>query len=241
MQAVVWAGPGQAWVGTSWFTPLTVRLARWGWDLMIVEWGDRPAVRPRRRPVDIHVFSGGMEAVTSGTRDMAQRLRDVEAAVAAAAIGRTKVVGICLGSQMIARVVSGLAPVPVRGGGEAGTTVVRAVDGRATDLTVATAHVQEIPAEFLAQAPVRHLWANDVTEVQGFAVGGRVAGVQFHPELVGRQAGLAARAFQRVLPAPSVEAPGGAPAEPGGLAEVFAQVGIGPAASVALTADLDAA
>lgn len=182
-----------------------------------------------------------MEAVSSGTRDMAQRLRDVEAAVAAAAIGRTRVVRICLGAQLIARVVSGLAPVPVRCGGEAGTTVVRAVAARAADLTVATAHVQEIPAEFLAQAPVRHLWVNDVTEVQGFAVGARVAGVQFHPELVGRQAGLAARAFQRVLPAPSVEAPDGAPAEPGGLAEVFAQVGIVPAAAGAVNADLDAA
>lgn len=98
MQAVVWAGPGQAWVGTPWFTPLTVRLARWGWDLTIVEWGDRAAVRPTGRPVDIHVFSGGMEAITSGTRDMAQRRRDVEAAVAAAAIGRARVVGICLGA-----------------------------------------------------------------------------------------------------------------------------------------------
>jgi hypothetical protein len=73
---------------------------------------------------------------------------------------------------------------------------------------VPTAHVAEVPAEFLELPEVRQLWSNDVTAVQGFALGDRVAGVQFHPELAADEARRAVRSFRRALPAPPVRAPG---------------------------------
>jgi GMP synthase-like glutamine amidotransferase len=147
-----------------------------------------------------------MEPVTSGTAAMACRLGAVDAALATAGLDECSVLGICLGAQLIAAAWGGLVPRAAAGGGEAGLTVVRG-HGR-EDLVVPTAHVAEVPEEFLDLPGVRHLWSNDVTAVQGFALGDRVAGVQFHPELSADEARRAARNFRRSLPAPPVRAPG---------------------------------
>ena len=72
---------------------------------------------------------------------------------------------------------------------------------------VPTAHVAQVPERFLDHAGVRHLWSNDVTGVQGFGLGPRVVGVQFHPELSAREARWAAGAFRQQFGAPSSWAP----------------------------------
>jgi GMP synthase-like glutamine amidotransferase len=204
VEAVVWEGSGTAWAGVSWGTPVERRLRLLGWQVTSVPWGDH-GIAHRGRPGVLHVFSGGMEPVASGSAAMADRLAAVEQALATARVDECSVVGICLGAQMIAAVSAGFAPRPVTGGGEAGLTLVRG-HGR-PDLVVPTAHVAEVPEEFLDVPGVRHLWSNGVTAVQGFALGDRVAGVQFHPELAADEARRAVRSFRRALPAPPVQAP----------------------------------
>lgn len=199
MQAVVWEGSGLAWPGTTWGAPVAARLSLLGWQVTVVPWGD-PGIADRGRPGVLHVFTGGMEPVASGSAAMADRLGAVADALATARYDECSVIGICLGAQMFAAASTGLLPRPVAGGGEAGLTLVRG-HGR-PDLVVPTAHVAEVPPEFLDRPDVAHLWSNDVTVVQGFSLGSRVVGVQFHPELSAREARWAAGSFRQVLDAP---------------------------------------
>jgi GMP synthase-like glutamine amidotransferase len=199
VEAVVWQGSGEAWPGTSWGTPVADRLQLLGWSVTVVPWG-RAGAEHRGRAGVLHVFGGGMEPVASGSAAMTDRLAAVTAALATARLDGCSVVGICLGAQMIAAVSAGLLPQPVAGGGEAGLAAVRGHG--LPDLVVPTAHVQEIPPQFLAHPDVRLLWSSGVTAVQGFALGDRIVGVQFHPELSEEEAGRSAGAFRRSFPAP---------------------------------------
>lgn len=199
VEAVVWEGSGVAWAGAPWGAPVTTRLTLLGWQVTVIAWGD-PGTAHRGRPGVLHVFTGGMEPVASGSAAMADRLGAVADALATARSDGCSVIGICLGAQMVAAVSTGLLPRPVAGGGEAGLTLVHG-HGR-PDLVVPTAHVAEVPPEFLDRPDVRHLWSSDVTLVQGFSLGSRVVGVQFHPELSAREARWAARSFRQVLGAP---------------------------------------
>ncbi|WP_157944016.1 glutamine amidotransferase-related protein [Blastococcus atacamensis] len=207
MDAVVWQGSGDAWPGVSWGTPVASRLGRLGWNITVVPWGD-DGTEHYGRPDVLHVFGGGLEPVASGSSAMTGRLSAVAAALTTAEADRCSVLGICLGAQMIAAVATGLLPRPARGGGEAGRTVLRPESPTAPEVVVATAHVAEVPDRFLASAGVRHLWSNPVTTVQGFALGARVVGVQFHPELSAAEGRRAAAAFRRTHAAPPAWAPG---------------------------------
>ncbi|WCO67088.1 hypothetical protein PO878_21605 [Iamia majanohamensis] len=201
MDAIIWEGSGSPWRGATWGGPVAARLTALGLRTRTVPWGASGLVH-RGRPDVLHVFTGGMEPVASGSPEMEDRMGAVTAAVVAAGEGACSVLGICLGAQMIAAAASGLEPVPAAGGGEAGTTTVRSQHPDVADVVVGTAHTHEVPRRFLAGDGVEHLWANDVTRVQGFRLGGRVVGVQFHPELSGPEAGRASRAFRRALGAP---------------------------------------
>jgi GMP synthase-like glutamine amidotransferase len=222
VEAVVWEGSGEAWPGTSWGAPVARRLRRLGWQVTVVPWGD-PGILHRGRTEVLHVFGGGMEPVDSGSAAMSGRLTAVADALSAAESGSSTVVGICLGAQLIAAASSGLLPRPVAGCGEAGLTTVRGHGPR--DLVVPTAHVAEVPPEFLAGSGVRHLWSNDVTTVQGFALGAGVVGVQFHPELSAREGRWAARSFRRTLDAAPVRAAAHAVDPDGALGAVLAAAG----------------
>jgi GMP synthase-like glutamine amidotransferase len=228
VEAVVWEGSGEAWPGTSWGEPVARRLRLLGRRVTVVPWGD-PGGLHRGRPDVLHVFGGGMEPVDSGSAAMSDRLAALADALDVAASGEATVLGICLGAQMIAAVSCGLLPAPVTGGGEAGLTTVRGHGPR--DLVVATAHVAEVPAEFLARPGVRHLWSSDVTTVQGFALGPRVVGVQFHPELSAREGRWAARSFRRTLGAAPVRAAAHAVDPDGALGAVLAAAGADRAAT----------
>lgn len=204
MEAVVWEGSGAAWPGVGWGAPVELLLSRWRWRVGLVPWGD-PGTAHRGRPGVLHVFSGGEEPVGSGSPEMTDRLAAVADALHVAASGGCRVLGICLGAQMIAAVADGRLPRAARGGGEAGIAAVRG-HGQ-DDLVVPTAHVAEVPEEFLHLPGVRLLWSNDTTTVQGFALGAGVVGVQFHPELSAAEARWAARSFRRSFGAPPVNAP----------------------------------
>ncbi|SNS59432.1 GMP synthase - Glutamine amidotransferase [Geodermatophilus pulveris] len=225
MDTVVWQGSGSAWPLTSWDDALVRRLTALGRQPSVVPWGDPGAAHAGRSGV-LHVFTGGLEPVSSGSPEMAARLDAVRAAVRTAERDGCSVVGVCLGAQMIAAVVAGLVPRPVAGGGEAGLTVVTGRAPDVPDLTVATAHVAEVPEAFLSRPAVRHLWGNPVTTVQGFAVGARVVGVQFHPEFSAREARWASRSFRRELGAPPSWAAARAVDPDAALRVVLAQAGV---------------
>lgn len=198
MDAVVWEASGSPWRGSGWGAPIVTRLRAMGWRTRVVPWGD-PGIAHRGRHGVLHVFSGGGEPVGSASPEALDRLGAVEAAVLAAAEDQASVLGICLGAQMIAAAVSGALPVAAGAGGEAGVTTVRSVCPGVGDLVVATAHVEEVPRRFLGGDGVTHLWANDATTVQGFRLGQRTVGVQFHPELSGVEVGRAGRGFRRTF------------------------------------------
>lgn len=225
MDTVVWQGSGSAWPGWSWDESLVHRLTALGRQPTVVQWGDPGAGHVGRTGV-LHVFTGGLEPVDSGSAETAARLDAVRAAVDTAERQACSVVGICLGAQMIAAVVGGMVPRPVSGGGEAGLTLVTGRAPGVPDLAVATAHVAEVPEAFLALPDVRHLWSNPVTTVQGFAVGERVVGVQFHPEFSAREARWASRSFRRELGAPPAWAPSRAVDADAALRVVLAQAGV---------------
>ncbi|MGY1712325.1 hypothetical protein ACI8AC_22720 [Geodermatophilus sp. SYSU D00758] len=206
MEAVVWQGSGEARPGVPWGLPIERRLAQLGWRVTRIPWDDEGGGH-RGRPDVLHVFSGGLEPVSSGSAAMADRLAAVAAALETAGRDRCSVVGICLGAQMIAAVAAGLTPQPVGGGGEAGLTALRGHTPGTPDLVVATAHVAEVPAALLTRPGVRHLWSNPVTTVQGFALGERVVGVQFHPEFSAHEGRWAARSFRAALGARPARAP----------------------------------
>ncbi|MEI4271595.1 hypothetical protein TEK04_07645 [Klenkia sp. LSe6-5] len=222
-EAVVWSGSGTAWPGVGWGEPLAARLAELGWRVSLVPWGD-PAGEHRGRPGVVHVFSGGLEAVGSRTAAMAERLDAVRGALVEARAGRAAVLGVCQGAQLLAAVAAGAAPLPVASGGEAGVTTVRGHG--VPDLTVATAHVQEVPAALLAHDDVRLLWSNPVTTVQGFAVGAGAVGVQFHPELTEPESHRATAAFRSLLDVPDAP-PATGPVDPhAALSTVLAAAGV---------------
>jgi GMP synthase-like glutamine amidotransferase len=222
-EAVVWAGSGTAWAGTGWGEPLAGQLAALGWRVSLVPWGD-PASEHRGRTDVLHVFSGGLEAVDSGTAAMAERLDAVRAALTASREGGAAVLGVCLGAQMLAAVGAGTGPLPVASGGEAGVTTVRGHG--VPDLTVPTAHVQEVPATVLTRTDVRLLWSNPVSTVQGFAIGARAVGVQFHPELTVAQSHRVTSAFRELLDVPDAPPASGDVDPSRALTTVLAAVGV---------------
>ncbi|SDP28688.1 GMP synthase-Glutamine amidotransferase [Klenkia soli] len=206
-QAVVWAGSGTAWPSVGWGEPVADLLVRMGWQVDVVPWGD-PAAEHQGRLDVLHVFSGGLEPVGSGTAAMADRLDAVRAGIGAAEGGRACVLGICLGAQMIAAVSGGVLPEPVPGGGEVGTATLHGLDLpdlHVPDLHVATAHVQQVPEAYLRTPGVQLTWTGNVTRVQGFTLGARVAGVQFHPELDAAEAARAGQAFTDLVGVPSAD------------------------------------
>lgn len=201
MDAVIWQGSGAVWRGAGWGSPLQRRLDEAGWRTHLVPWGD-PGHHVRGAADVLHVFTGGAEPLALRSAEAVDRTEAVAAAVRTAEQGACSVVGICLGAQMLAQVHAGLGPERVPTGGEAGVTRVHARTGGVGDLTVGTVHVEQVPEAFLDQPGVTHLWGNRTTTVQGFRIGERVVGVQFHPELDGTEAQRAGRRFRRLLRAP---------------------------------------
>lgn len=205
-EAVVWAGSGTAWPSVSWGEPMAELLGGLGWQVALVPWGD-PAAEHRGRPDVLHVFTDGLEQVGSGTAAMAERLDAVRSALETAAEDRASVLGTCLGAHMIAAVAGGVLPEPVPGGAVAGTRTVHGYG--LPDLHVATAHVVQVPESFLRTRGVRLTWSSAGSSMQGFTLGTRVAGVQFHPELCDVQADWAVNAFTHLVGvAPSRQAHG---------------------------------
>ncbi|HEY8525156.1 MAG TPA: hypothetical protein VIL48_09345, partial [Acidimicrobiales bacterium] len=152
----------------------------------------------RRRPsteelaAPVHVLSGGETSATSNRRWVRAARRSLEPVLVRARAGEAAVTGICFGAQLIAATLAGPGAVsPHPSGMEAGLAVVSgsAASGSAgsgagaAGVVVSELHHHRVEVEAVAAVGGDVLLSNDHTEVQAFAVGPAIVGLQFHPEL----------------------------------------------------------
>lgn len=137
--------------------------------------GERP---PAARA---HVFTGGETSVHSDARWMRSAIDMARCLVANAERENYSVIGICLGSQILAEALrpDSIVSSPTM---EVGLTVARAGDERIQQVVPAF-HYQAISPEVGSTAGVSIEWSNEHTAVQAFRYRDRTFGCQFHPEL----------------------------------------------------------
>lgn len=135
------------------------------------------------RPGLAYVFTGGQTSVHSDAEWMRAAIGLMRDLVTQAEDGGPMVIGVCLGSQLIAEA---LRPDSIIGssGIEVGLTPVcgaRCGDGEVG--VVPSFHYQAITPRIEEVAGVRVEYRNTHTAVQALSYGERVFGCQFHPEL----------------------------------------------------------
>lgn len=137
-----------------------------------------PAKQPR--PERAYVFTGGETSIHSDAEWMRSTVDMTRRLIANAA--DYSVVGICLGSQIIAEA---LRPDSIVSSNaiEVGLTPVTQPDNGQAEQVVPSFHYQSISREIGSVDGVRIEWRNEHTAVQAFSYGERVFGCQFHPEL----------------------------------------------------------
>jgi GMP synthase-like glutamine amidotransferase len=133
------------------------------------------AAPPRARA---HVFTGGETSVHSAQPWMRAALRTARQLIASS----RPVVGICLGSQILAEALRADSIVETSGI-EVGLTPVVRPDRPDVSQVVPSFHYQAISSELAAVPGVRIEWGNHHTAVQAFSYGETVFGCQYHPEL----------------------------------------------------------
>jgi GMP synthase-like glutamine amidotransferase len=177
--AVVWVADGFVADGLGYGDRLTERLS--GRGLRVARrdlTGTNDAVPTAR----LHVLTGGSTSVNDRSTWMPQGLALTRSLVRGAWRGDHMVVGVCLGSQMIAEA---LRPGGVRACEriEIGLTEIQWSDGQSERIIVPTFHYEELDPLTVVAAGGRVVAGNAHSPVQGFRLGTRIWGLQFHPEL----------------------------------------------------------
>ncbi|MGW0702164.1 type 1 glutamine amidotransferase [Streptomyces sp. NPDC002867] len=183
--AVVWVADGLAAEGLDYGDRLVERLTGQGLrvvrrDLTTATTNDVPSGR-------LHVLSGGSTSVNDRSGWMPGGLAVTRSLIEAAQREEHAVVGVCLGSQMIAE-----ALWPERGSVrsarriEVGLTEIRwREDERSNDgeqLVVPAFHYEELDPVPLLEGNAQVIADNGHSPVQGYRYGPRILGLQFHPE-----------------------------------------------------------
>lgn len=129
-----------------------------------------------------YVFTGGETVANSDAQWMRSATDTAARLVANADRGDYSVIGICLGSQILAEALrpGSLAWSPAI---EVGLTPVTRPEHTEVQRIVPSFHYQAISPEIHSVPGVRVEWRNDHTPVQAFSYGKRTVGYQFHPEL----------------------------------------------------------
>jgi GMP synthase-like glutamine amidotransferase len=173
--AVVWVGDGMVTGGLDYGDRLVERLAARGLSVVRRDLTDAGAGVPRAR---LHVLSGGATSVNERSTWMPGGLDVTRSLVEAARRADHTVVGVCLGAQMIAETV--------RPGGVVGAERIEVglteVWWRGEQPMIVPAfHYERIDEALRGQVEI--VAGNAHSPVQGFRLGSRVWGLQFHPEL----------------------------------------------------------
>ncbi|MGW1887759.1 type 1 glutamine amidotransferase [Streptomyces sp. NPDC001970] len=183
--AVVWVADGLAAEGLDYGERLVERLTGQGLrverrDLTTATADDIPGGR-------LHVLSGGSTSVNDASGWMPQGMAVTRLLVEAAQRGEHAVIGVCLGSQMIAEALwPGQGSVRAAGRIEVGLTEVRWREDERTDdgeqFVVPAFHYEELDPGPLLEGNAHVVADNGHSPVQGYRYGPRIWGVQFHPE-----------------------------------------------------------
>jgi GMP synthase-like glutamine amidotransferase len=132
------------------------------------------------RAAPVHVLSGGATSAFSDDPATNRALDELHRLVRRAWADQATLVGICLGAQLLARVIAPMLNrcTPVRGM-EAGWQPVTGPHGA---IHVAEHHYEEIDPGFASLTGVTITHSNDHSSVQAFRWGPATIGMQFHPE-----------------------------------------------------------
>jgi GMP synthase-like glutamine amidotransferase len=172
---VIWRADGEPYPGLTYATRLAERLEGPCGTVTVAPVAER-RLRRAEFHAPLHVLTGGSTPAENdrwhSSRDLLAQLMRSDGA---------RVVGVCLGAQMIATVL-GHPPRASRFGLEVGLRRVQPDDG-SDPLAVAQFHYHEIPASLLDDTWVARTHHNDHTDVQGFDYRHNVRGLQFHPEM----------------------------------------------------------
>jgi GMP synthase-like glutamine amidotransferase len=176
---VVWQADGRPLPGRGYGDPIAARLRRLGARVRTVDYRSR-ALTDAERAAPVHVLSGGATSAFADDPATNRALDELQQLAQRAWADQATLVGICLGAQLLARVI---APTldrcsPARGM-EAGWQRVAGPQGA---VHVAELHYEEIDPRFASLGGVTITHNNEHSPVQAFRWGPATIGMQFHPE-----------------------------------------------------------
>lgn len=180
MDVLIYVADGILFEGVDYATRIEERLSQAGLTSSRCDLTSLPLEHPR--PKLAYVFTGGETSVHSDAEWMRSAIAMTRRLIANAQRGECSVIGICLGSQIIAEALRPDSIISTRAI-EVGLTPVTPPDARQAEQVVPSFHYQAISPEIGSDAEVRIEWRNAHTAVQAFSYGKRVFGCQFHPEL----------------------------------------------------------
>jgi GMP synthase-like glutamine amidotransferase len=180
VDVLIYVADGVLYDGLDYATRIEQQLASLGltserYDLTAPLTGEPP-------PARAYVFTGGETSVHSDVPWVCSAIDTARDLVANADRRGYAVIGICLGSQLLAEALRPNSIVSSTTIEVGLTPVVRADNGLVRQV-VPSFHYQAIASEFRATAGTRIEWRNAHTAVQAFTYGRRTFGCQFHPEL----------------------------------------------------------
>lgn len=184
-EALIWALDGRPHDGIDYGTRLLERLEAAGVRVVRVDLEQRPPT-PEELSAPVHVLSGGTTVATEDVTWLMAGRRALGEPLSRAMSGSSLVLGVCLGSQLLAEGLLGSgATAPSPKGLEIGLEALRSSHSNWSSYdAVPQFHYYEVQPEALRRRPDAELVLTGAHSlVQGFTVGEHVLGVQGHPEL----------------------------------------------------------
>ncbi|GIH01983.1 hypothetical protein Rhe02_00500 [Rhizocola hellebori] len=180
MDVLIYVADGILFEGVDYATRIEERLSQAGLTSLRCDLTSLPIEHPRPRLA--YVFTGGETSVHSDAAWMRSAIGMTRRLIAGAQRGEQSVIGICLGSQIIAEALRPDSIISTRAI-EVGLTPVTSAHAGQAEQAVPSFHYQAISPAIDQDAEVRIELHNAHTAVQAFSYGKRVFGCQFHPEL----------------------------------------------------------
>lgn len=183
----LWLGTGEPYPEASYAVTLAPLLRARGYAVEVVDYMD-PAVA-LDAPADrrLHVLTGSSTSVNDGARRMREVQERLAGVLARAQAGHAAVFGLCFGSQVIAELIGGGGMVRGSPNGlqiGLGEIAPTAAGRELVGGTAVTSHFhfEEVDPRFLEVPGVTHLLEDPHSPVQGYRVGDRIYGYQFHAD-----------------------------------------------------------